>query len=316
MFIFRLFSMTYMQAKEERERIRKSPSVGNFNTRTLRWIIAALAIFQLSACSVTTLGYNTLPSLMVWQVDRYFHLTDAQKSMVNERLTALHRWHRSNELPVYVKFLNEADDRLQVGPADEATLSEWRTTVMKRWPVLVERLAPGVAELMLTLSPDQLQRAKRKLAEDNDKYKKEYLLDGQARLKARLERYTKRAEFFVGDLDDRQSAYLRQIALTLPPAEEVWFAERQARQAAFFALAEKLQTERASQTQANEAVTQYLLKLWTSKDPQRVVVMERSAKASDQLSAEILKLANADQRAHLRKKLKGYAEDFAKLALQ
>ena len=308
--------MIYKNFFANRKRILNHQVVGNFNTPILRWMIAFFAILQLSACSVTSLGYNTLPSLMVWQADRYFYLTDAQKSMVSERLAALHRWHRSNELPIYVKFLADTDDRLQASAPDETTLAQWRTTVLKRWPVMAEKLAPGIAELVLTLTPEQLRRAKKKLADDNETYRKEYLTEGPARLKARLERYAKRAEFFVGDLDDKQQAYLREITQKLPSAEATWFSERQARQAAFFALAERLQLEKASLAQATEAVTSYLLGLWSSKDPQRAIAMERSAQTSDQISAEILRLASADQKAHMRKKLRTYAQDFEKLYAQ
>jgi Family of unknown function (DUF6279) len=308
--------MTYKQFIANRRRILNYRSVGNFNTLMLRWILVIFACLQLSACSFTSLGYNSLPSLMVWQADRYFYLTDAQKTLANERLTAVHRWHRSNELPVYVKFLAETDDRLQSSPPDEVTLAQWRATVLKRWPIMAEKLAPGLAELMLTLTPEQAQRAKRKLADDNESYKKDYLLEGAARQKARLERYTKRAEFFVGDLDDKQSGYLRDISSKLPNAEAAWFAERQARQAAFFALVDRLQQEKPSQAQATEIVTNYLVGLWTSKDPQRAQMMERSAQTSDQISAEILRMASADQRALMRKKLRSYAQDFERLIPQ
>jgi Family of unknown function (DUF6279) len=299
-----------------RKHLLNNQFVGNFNTPILRWFLALFTITQLGACSITSLGYNTLPSLMVWQADRYFYLTDVQKSMFNERLTAVHRWHRTNELPVYVKFLTETDDRLQIATPDEATVTHWRDTVLKRWPVVADQIAPILAELMLTLTPEQTRRAQKKLAEDNEKYRKDYLLEGPARLKARLERYTKRAEFFVGELDEKQKAYLKEIAQTLPNAESTWFAERRARQAGFFALVERLQQEKASQSQATESVKEYLLKLWTAKDPQRALIMERSAQASDQISAEILKMASAEQKALMRKKLRTYAQDFEKLYVQ
>jgi hypothetical protein len=315
-FIFRLFSMTYKQFFVKDKGIINDQSVGNFNTLILRWLMVGFTLFQTAACSFTSLGYNTLPSLMLWQADRYFYLTDAQKSLVNERLTVVHRWHRSNELPVYVKFLAETDDRLQTTNPDEATLAQWRATVLSRWPITAEQLAPGIAELVLTLTSEQTQRAKKKLAEDNEKYKKENLVEGAARVKARLERYTKRAEFFVGDLDEKQTHYLREISQKLPDAESAWFAERQARQAAFFALVERLQQEKASQSQATQAVNGYLQTLWASKDPQRAQIMERSAKTSDQISSEILRLANADQKALMRKKLRTYAQDFEKLYAQ
>jgi Family of unknown function (DUF6279) len=315
-FIFRLFSMTYEQSTANLRRILNHQHSATQNIQVWRWLLAIFAIFQLTACSFTSLGYNTLPSLMVWQADRYFYLTDVQKSLVNERLTAVHRWHRSNELPVYIKFLGETDDRLQTSVPDEATLAQWRKTVLQRWPIMAEQLAPGVAELMLTLSPEQARRAKKKLTEDNEKYKKEYLLEGSSRQKARLERYTKRAEFFVGDLDEKQMTYLREVSQKLPNAESAWFTERQARQDAFFTLLERLQQEKASQAQATEAVSKYLLGLWTSKDPQRAQIMERSAQASDQISTEILRMASAEQKALMRKKLRTYAQDFEKLYAQ
>lgn len=290
--------------------------VGNFNTRFLRWMTTLMLSTLLAACSVTSLGYNTLPSLLLWRVDGYFNLTDAQKTLVNERLAALLRWHRSNELPVYVTFLDEAEERLHGAPVDEATVARWRALVMQRWPVMAERMAPDIAELLLTLSPEQLARARRKLSEDLAKARKEYQGDDATRIKARVERYGKRAEFFLGSLSDAQEQYLRQIARRLPATEPHWLAEREARHERFFALMARLHSEKPTPAQASTWVKRYLTDFWTPADEERAAVLTQSGKASDQISAELLRLASPGQMAGMRKKLKGYSLDFARMASQ
>ncbi len=289
--------------------------VENLNTRRLRLLLALLATCVAAAgCSFSRLGYDTLPTLAQWRINSYLDLDDTQREIVARNLDELHQWHRHAQLPQYGGFLRTVDDRLRT-PVDSDQVRQWRGRVDDAWAVFAERLAPGVVELAPTLRPEQIARLRRRLAESNEKYRESHLpSEPKAREAARAERLIKRAEFFLGDLDDAQVRELAARARTLPSSEEAWLAERVARQERVLALLERLRTERPPREQALQLVQETLVSLWRSRDPQRRQQIERAVVASDDLTAAMVAQASTRQRAHLSALLRGYAQDFEALS--
>ncbi len=89
--------------------------VENLNMRRLRSFVALLVVCLAAAgCSLSKLGYEALPTLAQWEIDRYLDLDEQQREIVARRLDGLHRWHRNAQLPEYVGFLREVDDRVLI----------------------------------------------------------------------------------------------------------------------------------------------------------------------------------------------------------
>jgi len=284
--------------------------VENLNTRRLRWWAALVAACLLAAgCSFVRLSYDNFPSLARWEIDRYLDLDSDQEAIVTRHLEELHRWHRQEQLPQYGAFLREVDDGLRT-PLDPSQVRVWRERVGAAWLPVAERLAPGLAELALTLRPAQIERMRKRLAESNDKYRKTHLpAQPGAREEARAERLVKRAVFFLGEVTDGQESELRARAVTLPASEDDWLAERQARQQRLVALLERLRREQPSRERATELARQYLSTVWSSQDPQRSERLAGAVAASDALTAAAVAQATPRQREYLSKLLLGYVQD-------
>jgi hypothetical protein len=291
--------------------------VENLNTLR-RWLLLALVASCLAAagCSFSKLGYDTLPTLAQWRIDRYLDLDDRQREIVARSLEELHQWHRHAQLPQYGGFLRTVDDRLRT-PVDAEQVRKWRGRVDQAWAVFAERLAPAVVELAPTLRPEQIARLRRKLAESNESYRETHLPpEPGARERARAERVVKRAEFFLGDLEGEQARRLAARAREMPAVEDAWLAEREARQRRVVAVLERLRSEPMPREQALALVRETLASLWDSQDPQRHRRLEQARSASDALTASMVEQATPRQRAHLSSLLRGYAQDFDALSGQ
>ncbi len=278
------------------------------------------------------LGYDTLPTWAHWQLERYFLLDDEQRALVGRHIDELHRWHRQAQLPTYVGFLKEVDREITgptrgghhpvrhsaagEGPAvDAATVGRWRDRVVEAWTPMAERLAPGLAELAVTLRPEQIERLRKRLEDSNAEYREKYLpAKARERQEARADRVIKRAEFFLGRLDKTQERELRALAAELPANEDDWLAERLHRQQALVALLKKLSREKPAHREATRQAKEYLLTMWTSQDARRRARLDDAIAASDALSAQMLARATPSQRAHLQQLLRGYADDFHTLS--
>jgi hypothetical protein len=233
--------------------------------RRLWLLLALVASLAAAGCSFSKLGYDTLPTLAQWRIDRYLDLDERQREIVARNLDQLHQWHRNAQLPQYGGFLRTVDDRLRT-PVDADQVRKWRDRVDQAWAVFAERLAPGVVELAPTLRPEQIARLRRKLAESNETYRETHLpSEPGARERARAERVVKRAEFFLGDLEAEQVRQLAARTREMPAAEDAWLAEREARQQRVIAVLERLRAEPMPREQALALVRETLASLWDSQ---------------------------------------------------
>ena len=278
------------------------------------WAPLVATAIATTGCSMARLGYDALPTWAHWQVERYFDLDEQQRDIVGRHLDELHRWHRRSQLPEYGAFLREVDDRLRT-PVDAESFGPWRDRVGEAWEALAERLAPGVAELGLTLREEQIRRLRERFADANEKLRGEMLpAKGKTREEARAERLVKRAEFFLGRLTSAQAREISVLAAGLPPTEEAWLAEREARQRGFIRLLEQLRREQPPKAEARRLAREYLVGMWTPHEVRRGNRIERSIEAGDQFAAQVLEIATPKQRAHLSKLIAGFAADFEALS--
>ena len=260
------------------------------------------------------LGYGFFPTWAMWQIDRYLGLDADQRALVSRQLDDLHGWHKQSQLPEYATFLREVDAQLRQ-PVDAADIGVWRERIKAIWPPIAARLAPSMAQLLATVRPEQVARMQQRIAESNQKLRGEYLpTRGKSREIARGDRMIERAEFFLGSLSDQQETELRKLAADLPPTEESYLEEREARQRAFIKLVDRFQREQPAPQAAEKLCHEYLVSLWQGRDAGRRARLEQREAAEDSVSAALLSRATDVQRGYLSDKLRGFAQDFAKLA--
>ena len=74
-------------------------------------LISFLLCLLLSACS-TKLAYNYLDWILEWYVADLVNLTEDQEWQLNGALTRELVWHRKQQLPLYIKSLDELSDAI------------------------------------------------------------------------------------------------------------------------------------------------------------------------------------------------------------
>lgn len=278
------------------------------------FVLLTAAAIALAGCSVARFGYELLPTWVNWQADRFLDLDDEQRALLGRRVEALHQWHQREQLPVYATFLREVDARLASG-VDATDLVRWRDRVEDAWETLAERMAPGIAELALTLRPKQIERLRVRLDESTVEAREKLLPEGAAaRERARMERVVKRAEFFLGDLSRARIRELRPAVDALPATEDAWIAEREVRNQRLIALLQRIRRDRPPQAEATRLCREFLLSIWRSADPVRRQRIEQGIAAGDALSVRMLAEATPKQREHLTRLLRGWVTDFEALA--
>lgn len=273
----------------------------------------ALAVL-LGGCSALRFTYNQAPQLSYWQIDSYFNVSDEQAPLVREALAGWYRWHRAEELPDYADQLARLQaEALQ--PATAAQACGWLDQALSGFERAAFHALPQVAELALTVTPQQIVHLERKHRDLNDDFTKKFLQPTpQARRKAQVERVVERTEDFYGRLDRDQRHRIAEAVAKSPFDADRLFAERVARQQAVVQMLRRVVAERPSAGQVQQMLRTLVAHLRQSPRDAYAGYQQRLRQFNCAFIADIHNAMTPAQREHAARKLQGYEEDVRALA--
>ncbi|HYM47136.1 MAG TPA: DUF6279 family lipoprotein [Burkholderiaceae bacterium] len=276
--------------------------------------VVALAIF-VASCAAIKLGYNNADTLALIQLSSYLELNPDQEQTVKERVNTLLAWHRSTQLRDYVAFLDRTRAKLG-GQVTASDVMEFNRQLNARMITAGDKAAPDIAHIALTLTPEQIDRAAKKIASDATKARREFVRVEKDAGAERVKKYAERAESWFGKLTDEQKEIIRKSLASRPTDATWWIDERERRQREFIALLRKMHAERPTEEVATRWVRTYFAQLNTAPESERRTRAESYRRGSAELIAQLINHATPEQRVALDKKLSDYAQDFRSLAGQ
>jgi hypothetical protein len=281
-------------------------------------IIALLvaASTLIGACSALRFGYNQADELAYWWLDGYLDFNESQTPRVREALTQWHAWHRRTQLPDYSALL--ARVRTEVpNPTTPERVCQWWNDARSRIDVSFERVVPAAAEVISTLTPEQVRHVERRYAKANDEFRADYLqADPADRRRESIRRAVERAESFYGRLDDAQRERVAKWVAESPFDAELWFSERKQRQQEALQILRRLRSEGAANDrsdQAQAALRAYYEHALRSPRPAYLRYSQALTQYNCAWAANLHNAATPTQRAVLVGKLKGWEADLRSL---
>jgi hypothetical protein len=241
---------------------RKSLKVmENSSTRSLRILagktLIVVLMLALAACSAVRIGYNHGETLTYWWLNSYVDVTADQKPWVKQRIARFFQWHRTTQLKDYAQLLAQTQKQVQ-RPVSTPELLATYEDARKRMLVVIDHALPDLADLALSLKPEQIARIEKKFASNNDDYRRDYLRgDVTERQRFRFKKVMEQAEYWFGDFSAGQEALIRKASDARILNNELWFAGRQARQRELIAMLRKIQAERPSRDATIEMLRAY-----------------------------------------------------------
>jgi hypothetical protein len=280
-----------------------------------RLFLALLAGLLLQGCSAVRLGYGNADSLARWWIDSYVDLSPEQDALTRERLSRLYSWHRKTQLPDYVAVLRQGK-KFVAGKPTAAEALALGDDLIRRGRTLAEQATPDIADLLLTLSPAQIERMAARQAEKNADYARDArLADGEAgQRKARFKRLLERAEYWFGDFNDAQEDALRQLIDGQSAGSQFWYEERLRRQRDWLDLVRQAQRDRPPREKLVQQLRDYAARFDLPTDPARLARATALRRASAELTVAIHALTTAAQRAHAQQKMDDLIHDMSELS--
>jgi hypothetical protein len=280
----------------------------------LKKLAIVSAACLLLACSAARIGYNNGETISYWWLNSYVDFESGQKPWVKSHIDDLFAWHRKTQLQQYVKLISHLQraDLSKITKADLlADYEEGRKSVN----ALTERAAPELADLALSLTPEQIDNIEKKLDKNNDKFRKDYLHGSvQDKQDFRYKRMMKQAEYWFGNFNHQQETRLHALSDARPLNNELVMADRLLRQQQMISLLKKIQAQKPSKEATEQMIRQYInAAIDHFGNKQYQTFFDQSNDANAGLVAEMMHMATPEQRRHFINTLQDWVSDFNRL---
>src|SRR6478609_7099095 len=271
--------------------------------RSIIGVLATALVLATAGCSLIKLGYGQASSLAYRWIDRYVDFDNEQSLKVHHALDDALAWHRRTQLPDYVQLLARAEAEVGADATPER-MCAWAGELRSRIELVLQQLAPTVADVARTLSPAQVANIEKRFAETNEDYRDDHVQRNlQRRHKAEVKREVERAEMLYGRLDASQRDLIADSVTTSPYDAEVAYAERRERQQDVLSLVRRLREANGGRDDAIAQVRAYVSGIDRSPRESYRRYSERVIAHRCALASQLHNSASAAQRSEAARKL-------------
>jgi hypothetical protein len=285
-----------------------------FQRTRLLFLVALMAL--LTACSTIRFTYNHGDTLMYWWLNAYLDLDSDQSDWVKKDIDNLFQWHRSTQLRDYAGLLSKMQRQLGDGSVtQEELLSDYRD-IKARTELLAFKALPQLADLAMSVKPDQIAQMEQKFAKNNDKFRKEFMsgsVDDQK--KARFKKAMDQLQLWFGSFSRDQEAQLRRASDARPLDNDVFLQERQLRQKKIVALLRHVHDQKLNKEQTMSAIHDLLRDFFDRMEaPDRKAFYDAYVNNTANFILTAIKLTTPQQKQHAQQRMQGWINDFNALA--
>jgi hypothetical protein len=279
--------------------------------RLARAAALALCLLLLDGCSMLRVGYGQLDTVAVWTVDGYFDLDPKQRQDFLKRFDRLHEWHRYQQLPDYVTFLAGMKGRTEKG-LNREDVAWFIDGLRDRYRTAVRHGADDAADLLLTVTPQQLEKLQRKWDQDNRRFVREHLLEASVedQRRAAARRAISRIRDWTGNLSNQQEEKIAALASKLPMDHRLRHEDRMRRQREFM----QLMAQRGDASQFTSRFRHWLLNWEEGRDPRYHQLFEDWMHQQGEFYVAVNHVLTPQQRTAVLQRLQNYMNDFARLS--
>jgi hypothetical protein len=274
-------------------------------------LVAAAFCLLLGGCNKLRLGYEYADWLVIYSVEDNFDLEKPQRIAFKNDVEKYFRWHRKAMLPQYADLLSRASDSLGKGLRPAGIDSAYAAFKRLRRETM-EPTLDGSVDLLLSLTPAQVDAWHAKQQKKNQKLRKDFSGTLEERLERRYEKTVDELEDWTGRLNKVQKKQIREMSRSLPWNGHHWLENRQRMQDSLAALLRA----KAPRDDIRRLLEDYFIHPERLRSPEYQAAFETSEAGIRRMIVRIHTLLTPQQKKHLRGLVDNLAQDFLKMSRQ
>lgn len=273
-------------------------------------LLAVFCLFLVGGCSSTKTAYRYADWGIIWWVEDYITLSNAQESQLSQDLAALQQWHCSAELPRYTRWLDELEADITSTTPSVATIHYHQQQLLAFLPDLLSEATPVAVNLLQSLSDEQVTELAQNMAKDQEELEEEMLAGTpQKTAEARANRTAERVERWLGDLNREQRALVESWSEDRAQQTKVWLQGRKNWQKALLNA-----LENRNQPGFADTIEELLVYSDRARGPAYQAMMQESRQAMAELMHDLIRAGTKRHREHLLAKARELNSDFVALS--
>jgi hypothetical protein len=197
----------------------------------------------------------------------------------------------------------------------EELLSDYRD-IKTRTELLAFKALPQLADLAMSIKPEQIAQMEQKFAKNNDKFRKEFMSGSvEDQRKARFKKAMEQFDLWFGGFSREQEAQLRRASDARPLDNDIWLQERTLRQRKIVALLRRVHDQKLNKEQTMSAIHDLLNDFFGRMDaPERKAFFDAYVDSTTKFILTAIRLTTPEQKQHAQKRMQGWINDFNTLA--
>jgi hypothetical protein len=285
-----------------------------FHRARLLFLVALMVVA--AGCSTIRFTYNHGDTLLYWWLNAYLNLDSDQSDWVKKDIDNLFQWHRATQLHDYAGLLTKMQRQLGDGNVtQEELLSDYRD-IKTRTELLAFKALPQLADLAMSVKPEQVTQMEQKFAKNNEKFRKEFMSGSvEDQHKARFKKAMEQFDLWFGGFSRDQEAQMRRASDARPLDNDIWLQERTLRQRKIIALLRRVHDQKLNKEQTMSAIHDLLRDFFDRMDaPERKGFFDAYVDSTTKFILTAIRLTTPEQKQHAQKRMQGWINDFNTLA--
>jgi hypothetical protein len=285
-----------------------------FHRARLLFLVVLMVVA--AGCSSIRFTYNHGDTLLYWWLNAYLDLDSDQSDWVKKDIDNLFQWHRSTQLRDYAGLLTKMQRQLGDGTVtQDELLSDYRD-IKARTELLAFKALPQLADLAMSVKPEQIAQMEQKFAKNNEKFRKEFMSGSvEDQHKARFKKAMDQLNLWFGSFSRDQEAQLRRASDARPLDNEVFMQERVLRQKKIVTLLRRVHDQKLNKDQTMSAIHDLLGDFFGRMDaPERKAFYDAYVDNTAKFILTAIRITTPEQKQHAQKRMQGWINDFNTLA--
>lgn len=292
-----------------------------FNTHTsllkrAQFLFLAFVMVLAAGCSTIRFTYNHGDTLLYWWLNAYIDIDSDQSDWVKKDIDNLFQWHRTTQLRDYAGLLTKMQRQLADGNVTQDELLADYRDIKARTELLAFKALPQLADLAMSIKPEQVAQLEKKFAKNNADFRKKFMSGSvQDQQDARFKKAMEQLNLWFGSFSRDQEAQLRKASDARPLDNEIWLQERMLRQKKIVALLRRIQQEKLSKEQTMSAIHNLLRDMLDRMEaPERKAFFDAYVDNTAKFIITAVRLTTPEQKTHAQQRMQGWINDFNALA--
>jgi hypothetical protein len=182
--------------------------------------------------------------------------------------------------------------------------------------LLAFKALPQLADLAMSIKPDQIEQMEKKFAKNNDKFRHDFMsgsVDDQKN--ARYKKAMEQLNLWFGSFSRDQEAQLRKASDARPLDNDVWMQERVIRQKKIIALLQRIHQQKLNKEQTMSAIHDLLRDFFDRMDaPDRKAFFDAYVDSTSKFIMSAIRISTPEQKAHAQQRMQGWITDLNALS--